>query len=398
MEQTWRWFGPDDLVRLPHIRQAGATGIVTALHHIPYGVVWTIDQIEKRKALIAADQSLGLRWSVVESLPIHERIKLGEGDLTQLFENYRQSMRNLAACGIEVICYNFMPILDWTRTDLAFPLPGGGTSLKFDAVKYCAFDCFMVERQGAEADHAPELVARARQWFDTASESDKAQLLANVNAGLPGAYDRYDIPNLRAMLARYHGIDRDALRANYARFLREVIPTAEEVGIRMCVHPDDPPRPLFGLPRIVSGGDDLDFIVSAVPSPANGITFCTGSLGAGPHNDVPALARRFAPHIHFAHLRNVAKEPDGSFTEAEHLTGDTDMVSVVRTLLLEQKRRRDTGRRDWRIPFRPDHGHELLDDVGRKTHPGYPAIGRMRGLAELRGVMTAVAAMEALPI
>lgn len=398
MEQTWRWFGPDDLVRLAHIRQAGASGIVTALHHIPYGVVWSIDEIEKRKALIAADASLGLRWSVVESLPIHERIKLGEGDLSELFENYRQSMRNLATCGVNVICYNFMPILDWTRTDLAFPLAGGGTALKFDAVKYCAFDCFMVARDGAEADHSAELVARARTWFAKASESDKAQLLANVNAGLPGAYDRYDIPNLRAMLARYHGIDRNTLRANFARFLREVIPTAEEIGIRMCVHPDDPPRPLFGLPRIVSNGDDLEFIVEAVKSPANGITFCTGSLGAGVQNGVTALAKRFASDIHFAHLRNVAKEADGSFMEAEHLAGDTDMVSVIRTLLHEQKRRRDVGRPDWRIPFRPDHGHELLDDVGRKTHPGYPAIGRMRGLAELRGVMTALAAVEALPV
>ncbi len=398
MEQTWRWFGPDDLVRLEHVRQAGATGIVTALHHIPYGVVWSVEEIEKRKALIAADRSLGLRWSVVESLPIHEQIKLGEGDLAPLFANYRQSMRNLAACGVSTICYNFMPILDWTRTDLAWPLPGGGTALKFDAVKYCAFDCFMVARPGAEGDHAPDLVARARTWFDAASEADKDKLLANVNAGLPGAYDRYDIPNLRNMLARYKGIDKDALRANFARFLREVIPTAQEVGIRMAVHPDDPPRPLFGLPRIVSTGDDLGFIVEAVPSPANGVTFCTGSLGAGATNDVPALAARFARHIHFAHLRNVAKEADGSFMEAEHLGGDTDMVAVIRTLLQEQKRRRDAGDANWRIPFRPDHGHELLDDVGRKTHPGYPAIGRMRGLAEIRGAMTAISALEHLPV
>jgi mannonate dehydratase len=396
MEQTWRWFGPDDLVRLPHIRQAGATGIVTALHHIPYGEVWSVEEIERRKALIAADPSLGLRWSVVESLPIHERIKLGDGDLTSLFDNYRQSMRNLAACGMQTICYNFMPILDWTRTDLRHPLPGGGTALKFDAVKYCAFDCFMVERKGAEADHAPELVARARAWFKLATEADKAQLLANVNAGLPGAYDRYDIPNLRAMLARYDGIDRATLRANFVRFLREIIPTAEEVGIRMAVHPDDPPRPMFGLPRIVSNGDDLAFLMDAVPSDANGITFCTGSLGAGVTNDVPVLAERFAANIHFAHLRNVAKEADGSFMEAEHLGGDTDMVAVVRTLLREQNRRRLAGDDRWQIPFRPDHGHELLDDVGRKTHPGYPAVGRMRGLAEIRGVMTAVAQLEGL--
>jgi mannonate dehydratase len=391
MEQTWRWFGPDDAVPLPWIRQAGATGIVTALHHIAYGEVWTVAEIERRKALIGADKSLGLRWSVVESLPIHERIKLGEGDLTTIFANYRQSMRNLAACGVNVICYNFMPVLDWTRTDLRFPLPGGATALKFDAVKYCAFDVLMVQRSGAEADHTPELLARARTWFKQASDTDKARLLANVNAGLPGAYDRYDIPNLRAMLARYKGIDKATLRANFARFLREVIPTAEEAGIRMCVHPDDPPRPMFGLPRIVSNGDDVDFVVNAVPSNANGVTFCTGSLGAGAANDVPALAERFAPLIHFAHLRNVVKEQDGSFMEAEHLGGDTDMVAVVRTLLREQVRRRNAGVPHWQIPFRPDHGHDLFDDGTRKTHPGYPAVGRLRGLAELRGVIAALA-------
>lgn len=398
MEQTWRWFGPDDLVELAHIRQAGATGIVTALHHIPYGVVWSPEEIEKRKALIAADRTLGLRWSVVESLPIHERVKLGEGDLSGIFESYRQSMRNLAAAGIKTICYNFMPVLDWTRTDLAWPLPGGGRALRFDAVKFCAFDCFMVGRRGAEADYASALVVRARDWFGRASESDKAALLANVNAGLPGAYDRYDAAGLRDMLARYAGIDRDALRANFARFLREVIPTAEELGMKMAVHPDDPPRTLFGLPRIVSSGEDLQFIVDAVPSESNGITLCTGSLGAGAANDVPQLAQQFGRHVHFAHLRNVAKEADGSFMEAEHLGGDTDMVAVVRTLLVEQKRRKDRGIPAWRIPFRPDHGHELLDDVGRKTHPGYPAVGRLRGLAELRGVMTAISQLENLPV
>jgi mannonate dehydratase len=387
MEETWRWFGPDDVVKLNQIRQTGATGIVTALHHIPYGEIWSLDEINKRKAMILADKSLGLRWSVVESLPIHESIKLGKGNLSALFENYRQSMRNLAACGVDTICYNFMPILDWTRTDLAWPLVGGGTSLKFDAVKYCAFDCFMVERKDAEKDHSPALIARARTWFKKASEADKAQLLINVNAGLPGAYDRYDIEGFRRMLARYHGIDRSVLRANYVRFLKEVIPTAEEVGIRMCVHPDDPPRPMFGLARIVSSAQDIDFILKAVPSPANGLTLCSGSLGAGADNDVPAIARKFVKKIFFAHLRNVAKEPDGSFMEAEHLGGDTDMVAVVKCLLKEQKRRHASGEARWRIPFRPDHGHELLDDAGRKTHPGYPIIGRMRGLAEIRGVI-----------
>ncbi len=398
MEQSWRWFGPDDPITLPQIRQAGATGIVTALHHIPYGVVWSVEEIEKRKALIAADPSLGLRWNVVESLPLHEDIKLGQGPLQQHFDAYRQSMRNLAACGIRTICYNFMPILDWTRTDLAYPIPGGGRALRFDAVKFCAFDCFMLQRPNAEADHAPELIARAKTWFDAARESEKSALLVNINAGLPGAYERYDIPGFRRMLDRYKGIGREELRAHFARFLREVIPLAEELGMRFAVHPDDPPRPLFGLPRIVSNGEDLAFITGAVPSQANGLTFCSGSLGAGTRNDVPALAREFAPLIHFAHLRNVAKDADGSFMEAEHLGGDTNMVALMQALLAEQHRRKDEGRENWRIPFRPDHGHELLEDVGRKTHPGYPLIGRLRGLAELRGVMQAVSQLEYRPL
>jgi mannonate dehydratase len=398
MEQTWRWFGPEDVIRLPDIRQTGATGIVTALHQIPYGVVWSVDEIEARKGMIAADPSLGLRWSVVESLPVHESIKLGEGDLAPLFDNYRQSLRNLARCGVTTVCYNFMPVLDWTRTELAHPVPGGGTALRFNATDYAAFDCFMLQRPGAEAEQSPEVLARAKAWFDNSTEADRSKLLTNIMAGLPGAYDRYDIPGLRAILDRYRGIDRTQLRENLARFLREVIPAAEEAGIRMCIHPDDPPRPLLGLPRIVSNEDDLAFIVNAVDSPANGITLCSGSLGAGPKNDVPAIARRFADKIFFAHLRNVAKEPDGSFMEADHLGGDTDMVAVVTALLEEQKRRKDSGDPRWRIPMRPDHGHELLDDVGKRTHPGYPAIGRLKGLAEIRGVMTAVASLRNLPL
>jgi mannonate dehydratase len=398
MEQSWRWFGPEDVIQLSHVRQTGATGIVTALHHIPYGVVWSVEEIERRKALIAADPSLGLRWSVVESLPIHESIKIGEGDLTPLFDNYRQSMRNLAQCGITTICYNFMPVVDWTRTEIAHPLPGGGTALRFNAHEFAAFDCFMLQRPGAEAEHAPELVARGREWYDRSSESDRRKLLANIMAGLPGAYDRYDVPGLRVMLDRYREVDTGRLRENLARFLREVIPVAEEVGIRMCIHPDDPPRPLMGLPRIVSNAEDLEFILGAVDSPANGVTVCSGSLGANPANDVPGIARRFANRIWFAHLRNVAKEPDGSFMEADHLGGDTDMVALVSVLLEEQNRRKEAGETRWRIPMRPDHGHELLDDVGKPTHPGYPAIGRLKGLAELRGVMTAVSSLRNLSL
>ena len=398
MEQTWRWFGPDDVIRLPDIRQAGATGVVTALHHLPYGVVWSVEEIEARKALIGSDPSLALRWSVVESLPVHEAIKIGEGDLDPLFDNYRQSLRNLARCGIGTVCYNFMPVLDWTRTELAHPLPGGGRALRFDAAVFAAFDCFMLERAEAEADHPPEVMVQARAWYGRAAESDKQTLLATIMAGLPGAFDRYDIPGLRRMLDRYREVTRERLRENLARFLREVIPTAEEVGVRLAIHPDDPPRPLMGLPRIVSGADDLAFILDAVEVVANGITLCSGSLGAGAHNDVPGIARRFAPRIHFAHLRNVAKEPDGSFMEADHLGGDTDMVALVEVLLAEQKRRLDVGDPRWRIPMRPDHGHELLDDIGKPTHPGYPMIGRLKGLAELRGVMQALAAVRELPL
>ncbi len=394
MEQTWRWFGPDDAVKLHEIRQTGASGIVTALHHIPYGVVWSQHEIAKRKAMIEADASLGLRWSVVESLPVAEPIKLADGNLSALFDNYRESLRNLGALGVTTVCYNFMPVLDWTRTQLAVPLPGGGTALRFNAHEYAAFDCFMLARKGAEAEHAPDVLARARAWFDHSSESDKDRLLANIMAGLPGAYDRYDVPGLRRMLDRYADITADDLRENLARFLREVVPAAEAAGVRLCIHPDDPPRPLFGLPRIVSNQDDIDFVLGAVDRFANGLTLCTGSLGAGAGNDLPAMARRFASRTHFVHLRNVSKEPDGSFMEADHLGGDVDIVAVMSAMLHEQTRRRDAGDPHWRLPFRPDHGHELLDDKQRKTHPGYPLIGRMRGLAELRGVMVALASVK----
>jgi mannonate dehydratase len=387
MLETWRWFGPLDDIRLDEVRQTGAAGIVTALHEIPYGEVWPVEAIRQRQELMGA---AGFPWSVVESLPVHERIKLGEGPLEPLFDAYRQSLRNLAACDVRTVCYNFMPVIDWTRTDLSYPLGNGATALRFDAVRFAAFDVFMLQRPGAEASHPQDNVAAARRWFDAASESDKDALLAAIMAGLPGAYDRYDIKGLKLMLARYEGIDAAALRANLIRFLQAVVPTAEAVGIKLCIHPDDPPRPLMGLPRIVSTHDDLSHIVNAVPSPANGVTFCTGSLGAGADNDVPAMARDFAQCTAFAHLRNVSKEPNGSFYEADHLGGDTHMVRVVKALLEEEERRQAEGREDWQIPFRPDHGQVLLSDAGRKTHPGYTLIGRMKGLAELRGVIAAL--------
>ena len=398
MEQTWRWFGPDDAVTLRDIAQTGATGIVTALHDIPYGVVWPEQRIAERQAAIAADPALGLRWSVVESLPVHEDIKRGSGPLDRLFGAYRHSLRNLARRGLRTVCYNFMPVLDWTRTDLRAPLPGGGAALRFNMHEIAAFDCFMLARAGAEADYAPAVLARARAWFEASGEAARDALLANIMAGLPGAYERYDVPGLQRMLDSYRGIGRTELRANLARFLAEVVPTAEEEGIRLCIHPDDPPRPLFGLARIVSDEADIAFILRAADSPANGLTLCTGSLGAGAGNDLPAIAERFADRIRFAHLRNVTKSADGSFVEADHLGGDVPMVPVIRTLMEAAARRRATGDPDWRIPMRADHGHELLDDVGRKTHPGYPAIGRLRGLAELRGVMCAVASLTGLPM
>jgi mannonate dehydratase len=398
VEQTWRWWGPDDLITLAHIRQAGATGVVTALHHVPAGQLWTVDEIDKRQRAIAADASLGLRWSVVESLPVAEAIKIGEGDLSRLFEDYRQSLRNLAAASVTTICYNFMPVLDWTRTDLAAPVIGGGRALRFNMHEFAGFDCYMLGREGAEADYDRDVLRRAKAWFAAASGDGKRKLLANIMAGLPGAFDRYDLPSLRDMLARYRSVTRETLRRNFARFLEAVIPTAEEVGIRMAVHPDDPPWPLLGLPRIVTCEDDIAFVLGAADSPANGLTLCTGSLGAGAGNDLPTIARRFAHRANFTHLRNVTKDPDRSFVEADHLGGDVDMVEVVDILLNEQKRRRDAGRADWRIPFRPDHGHELLDDIGKPTHPGYPAIGRLRGLAEMRGVMVALAHEKGLPL
>lgn len=387
MEQSWRWFGPDDVVKLHAIRQAGASGVVTALHDIPYGEIWRVSDIEERKAQIVSDPSLGLRWNVVESLPVHERVKLGEGNLTAIFDNYRASMRNLAACGINVICYNFMPVVDWTRTELYHRLPGGGRTLRFDVHMFAAFDCFMLKRQDADADYSEPVKARARDWFDRSSQSDRDRLIATIMTGLPGAFERYDIEGLQRMLDRYRGITPDILHNNLARFLREVVPTAEECGIRLAIHPDDPPRPLMGLPRIVSTADDLERILAAVDSQSNGLTFCTGSLGAGVVNDVPAMARRFADRTHFVHLRNVRRENDGSFEEAEHLAGDTDMFAVVEVFLREQARRREAGDPIWRLPFRPDHGHELLDDVGKGGFPGYSAIGRLKGLAELRGLM-----------
>ncbi|WP_319531196.1 mannonate dehydratase [uncultured Cohaesibacter sp.] len=387
MKEGWRWYGSFDRITLPEIAQTGATDIISALHEIPYGEVWPRDVIATMRARIEGE---GFRWPIVESLPIHEQIKRGEGQLATFFANYRQSMANLAAEGVKVICYNFMPLLDWTRTDLRAPVARGGSCLRFDAGKMAALEIYMLKRPGAEDDYGSEALEAARVWFEASSEADRDLLMQSVMAGLPGAYDRYDIEGLRKGLELYKDIDREALRANYKRFLDEVIPTAEELGISLAVHPDDPPRDILGLPRIVSTGDDIAWVLGAHESRNNGLTLCSGSLGANPVNDIPAIAERFADKIHFAHLRNVRKFPDGSFEEAAHLEGDTDMAKLVAVLLTEEQRRKDEGREDCDIVLRPDHGHELLNDADRKTHPGYPLIGRLRGLAELRGLMAGI--------
>lgn len=383
MIESWRWYGGLDKITLPQIRQTGATGIVTALHEIPYGEVWSRDAVAARAGQIKA---AGMDWVVCESLPLHEDIKRGTGDLATLFANYRQSMANLAAEGVDTICYNFMPVLDWTRTDLQAPVANGGTCLRFEATRMAAFEIHMLERDGAQADYPPEVIASAQAWFDAATQEDQDALLMSIMSGMPGAYDRYNIAGLREVLATYADLSRADVRANYKRFLDEVIPTAEELGMKFCVHPDDPPRNILGLNRVVSSAEDIAWIMQAYDSSANGLTLCSGSLGANPANDIPAIAKTHAGRIHFAHLRNVRKDLDGSFEEAAHLEGDTDMVALIRVLLAEEGR--DPGRAQ--IPMRPDHGHELLSDVGGDTFPGYPMIGRLRGLAELRGVIHAL--------
>ena len=390
MIESWRWYGPLDTITLPEVAQTRASGIVTALHEVPYGEVWTVSDIRARQAMIGERPDLGLKWIVTESLPVHEDIKRGSGNLDKLFGNYRQSMRNLAECGVTTVCYNFMPLLDWTRTRLDAPVPGGGTALRFSTPHMAAFEIHILGRKNAKNEYSPDVCAAGEKWFFRSTQEDRNTLLASIMAGLPGAYKRYTVEELKKALSEYQGISREDLRANFARFLEEIIPTAEELGIRMCVHPDDPPRDILGLPRIVSNEEDIAWILTQNDSLANGLTLCSGSLGANPANDLPAIASRFADRIHFAHLRNVKREHDGSFQEAAHLDGDTDMVALVKVLLDEEARRRLVGRADADIPFRPDHGHELLDDFKRHAFPGYHLTGRMCGLAELRGVIAAL--------
>jgi len=382
LEQTWRWFGPQDPIPLQHIRQAGATGVVTALHHIANGDVWPLEEIRRTKAQI--EQS-GLRWSVAESVPVHEDIKQAKGDAEKHLANYAQSLRNLAAGGINIVCYNFMPLLDWTRTQLAWPLPDGAEALRFDAVDAAIFDLHILKRAGAEAAHPPEISSLARKRFEQMSKEERETLTRTILLGLPGTVEDLTLEEFRSALAQYQSIDSEQLRKNHAAFLRHVVPIAEEAGVSLCIHPDDPPFSIFGLPRIASTGSDLEAILAAVDSPANGITFCTGSLGANPDNDVPALFRRVGSRVHFLHLRNVRREADGSFYEAEHLGGSTDMAEVMLAITEELDRRAEAGKTT-QLPMRPDHGHRMLGDLNHTFYAGYSAIGRLRGLAELRGL------------
>jgi mannonate dehydratase len=383
LEQTFRWYGPADPVTLAAIRQTGATGIVTALHHIPSGDVWPADEIEKRKNMIL---SAGLTWSVVESVNIHENIKTAGSDRQKYAENYIATLKNLSRAGIKTVCYNFMPVLDWTRTDIDYRLPSGASALRFHAPALAAFDLYILEREGADKEFNPAQQQQAQVFLDGLTAYEKKRLINNMMAGLPGTKDVLTINQFKDHLEKYKDIDANKLKQNLAWFLKAIIPEAEKLGVKMCIHPDDPPFPILGLPRVVSTENDLLDVVNAAPSPSNGLTFCTGSLGVRPDNDLPAMIDRLGKHIHFLHLRNVQREADGSFFEAEHLGGSTDMYAVMKSVIGEQKRRADNGRGDIAIPMRPDHGHKLLDDFNYHTFPGYSAIGRLKGLAELRGL------------